>query len=285
LGRSSLTKLDVSNNQITVTGITALADALSSLNSKCSLRSLVLASNSIGDVGADILAKAGSSDFVQLMVLDVSRNGIAGQGASSLLGACGSSSCCGELTDLVLLGNELGDVGVGLLCLALSKGCSKLLSLDLTGTNITTGCLDALLAAVEKSNIKSLALGGNKVGVAWKELQAFTKKTGVDVVFDQEPVDKDQATDAEPSPEDLVPTNQMPPQWTQHGTAEVLTCPVDVSHLNLGDAVIIRRLANATKYNDMRGIVSSGLLNGRISVWVEGEQKSIAVKPENIDKA
>ena len=47
---------------------------------------------------------------------------------------------------------------------------------------------------------------------------------------------------------------------------------------------MIDGLASATKYNGKRGIISSGLLNGRYAVWVESERKSIAIRPQNLLK-
>ena len=46
--------------------------------------------------------------------------------------------------------------------------------------------------------------------------------------------------------------------------------------------MLIDGLASATKYNGKRGIVSSGLLNGRYAVWVESERKSIAIRPQHL---
>ena len=47
-----------------------------------------------------------------------------------------------------------------------------------------------------------------------------------------------------------------------------------------GATVVVDGLANATKYNGKRGIITSGLLNGRYAVWVESERKNIAIRPQ-----
>lgn len=283
---SSLKKLDLSSNDITTQGAVALARTITSSASLSSLETLILSSNKIGDGGADAFAEviSGGSKEIQLIVLDVARNDISGAGAASLVGASNSESDKG-LNELILLGNDLGNEGAALISNVLIS--STLASLDLTGTNMSVDCLEYLLPAVEMSNIKTLALGGNKVGASWKELQSFSKRTCIDVVFDLEQPSKEGEAESDEAQAE-VPGDESPkeaPKWVEHVKPETVACsPVDVSHLHLGDNVIIRRLSTAVKFNELRGIVGSGLINGRISVWLEKEQKSIAVRPENLDK-
>ena len=122
---SCLHTLDCSQNRVGDVGAAAIADAIL-LN--CGLVELLLASNDVGNMGAQGLARALASAEVKLALLDLSENRISEVGAKVLAAAlCGNTS----LTRLDFSDNCLFDWG--------AREMSKLL---LANTAITTLSLD-----------------------------------------------------------------------------------------------------------------------------------------------
>lgn len=301
LQSATLTELDVSKNGLGAPSAAALAHGLNA-----SLKVLRCGGNpSVGDQGAT--AFAGATVRAPLQLLDWSRNGATGVGAAALVLGRGARN-------LVLLGNTLGDSGAQVLAAALRDAVSPppgLEELDLTGAGFTAACLAGLLPPLERLGLASLGLGGNKFGAEGRvELDAFEARTGVGVAYDTEAAE-DAAGEGSEGSEETGATDALAgavasmaaassshepgalPQWIGKPppTAAELAAAVAAaaasaaaSHLSLGDEVTITGLAAAAQYNGLRGIVSSGLVNGRYSVWVDREKKAIAVKPENIQE-
>jgi len=190
--------------------------------------------------------------------------------------------------------------------------------LDLTGSGLTFVALPALLDAVAawppQKRLTVLVLGGNKC-VGGSEgravLDNFKVDQGVDVQYDTEAEDEKEG-EKEKNEEEAKQSDgggggsslaaqktAMPPpapdappaKWIGQGpptpaeaAAAALAPPASLA-FKLGDSVTVQGLTTAARYNGKSGIVSSGLLNGRVAVWVEAEKKSISVKPENIEAA
>ncbi|KAL0205983.1 hypothetical protein P9112_001290 [Eukaryota sp. TZLM1-RC] len=140
---SSLTTLDLHNNQITDEGAGALARAL---ESNCTLTTLHLENNKIADEGASALARALESNCT-LTTLHLEDNKIADEGASALARALESNS---TLTTLYLEYNDITDEGASALARALESN-SSLTTLDLKYNNITAEGASALARALESN--------------------------------------------------------------------------------------------------------------------------------------
>jgi len=301
LGKApALVELHLGGNRLGPSAAAAIGSALSTATP---LRVLKLSSNDFGDEGAVAIAVVAA-----VAVLDVSRNGITAAGAAVLLATAAS-----PLEELVLLGNSLGICVEGVdtvdprLAESLSGSSIKLQVLDLTGCGLTEhglgSLLDACVARSERSGgaLRSLMVGGNKLGAAGRAaLDAIRDASGIDVACDVETEEGDPdggrggATVASASSPADMATGQLaeaqaeaePPQWIglpppppEPAAAEEDACPFPV-----GSPVAIFGLASAaaSKYNGQRGIVSSGIVNGRLTVWVDEYQKAINVKPANL---
>jgi Ran GTPase-activating protein (RanGAP) involved in mRNA processing and transport len=292
----ALTELDVSKNGLGASSAVALAQGLNA-----SLKVLRCGGNpSVGDRGATSFA--GALVRAPLQLLDWSRNGATGAGAAALvLGRCARG--------LVLLGNTLGDSGALEMAAALRNAPVSppvLEELDLTGAGFTGACLAVLLPPLEHMGLTSLVLGGNKFGAEGRVcLDSFGERTGVSVAYDTEAAEEaegegeggeetgaagalaggvESMAAASPSPEsDASPQwiGKLPPTAAKSAVSAA-SAAAAASRLSLRDEVTITGLAAAARYNGLRGVVSSGLVNGRYSVWVDSEKKNIAVKPENI---
>lgn len=288
LQSTNLTDLDLSKNDASALSMAALAQGLNA-----SLRVLRCSENpDVGDQGSIIFAE--SIARAPLLQLNWSRNGATGVGAAALV----QSQCT---QGLVLLGNTIGDDGASVLAASLkdtpSPGPSVLKELDLTGAGFSVGCLEVLLPALKSLDLSSVVLGGNKIGAEGRELlDAFEKETGVSVAYDVE-ADPD-AADGESKTDTLAgaveataasspsPELASSPQWIGKPPPtpeESMASASAVTALfSVGNEVEITGLATMTKYNGLKGIISSELVNGRYSVWIVSESKAIAVKPENI---
>lgn len=185
--------------------------------------------------------------------------------------------------------------------------------------------LEAVAAWPPHLRLTSLVLGGNKcVGGTEGQaaLDAFKSRTGVDVAVDTEADSgKKEEGDATgggtgiyassngsgggqkegapplpppsagvtgaPAPASAVKqtwVGQAPPT-KEEVAAAAAAHPPNSFQFKLGDSVTVVGLSSAVRFNGQAGIVSSGLLNGRVAVWIEAEKKSISIKPENIEAA
>ena len=154
---STVTKLNLSENEIGDSGAAALAKAVE-VNS--TLAELYLLSNKIGDSGAAALAKAVEINST-LAVLSLSSNGIGESGAAALAKAVEINS---TLTLLYLHRNVIGDSGAAVLAKAVEIN-STLTKLYLSGNGIGDSGAAALAKAVEiNSTLTKLDLSGNGIG-------------------------------------------------------------------------------------------------------------------------
>ena len=156
--------------------------------------------------------------------------------------------------------------------------------------------------------LQTLVLGGNKFGAeGCTELRAFGDRHEgqIDVSFDTETEENsagggDDGDAKLPDPPKRSPNpaeeaaaaggegpNQNVQQGGWIGKAPPSPTPAasagqEKRPFALGATVMVTGLAKAKQYNDQQGIVTSGLLNGRITVWMESARKAIAIKPENL---
>ncbi|KAL9965573.1 hypothetical protein ACROYT_G029388 [Oculina patagonica] len=156
-GNSSLTVLNLYNNNIGAQGATGLAAAL---QKNASLTELDLSLNKIGDHGATGLAEA-LQENKSLTKLHLYLNGIGGQGATRIAGALQENT---SLAELYLSLNNIGDYGATGLARALRENTSLAvlnLSYNTIGDEGATGLAGALR---ENTSLTELNLSYNKIG-------------------------------------------------------------------------------------------------------------------------
>ena len=130
----TLTSLNVSENWLGDVGIMHLCNALTSVN--CTLTSLNVSWNQFGDEGIIHLCNALTSVNCKLTSLNVSWNQFGDNGLKHLCDTLTSSNCA--LTSLDICGNKFGDEGIKHLCKALTDTKCKLRSLNLQANwNVT----------------------------------------------------------------------------------------------------------------------------------------------------
>jgi Ran GTPase-activating protein (RanGAP) involved in mRNA processing and transport len=145
----SLSALDVSDNDLGVTGARAIAGSAH----LSALRDLDLGGNDIGDQGA--IAVANAKVFAKLETLNVSGNSIAGPGAEALVQ--GSAK---KLSSLDLSMNSIGAPGAA----AIGKAHLSLTALYLLGCEIGPGGVKEFTQSKHLSALRVLALSGNNLG-------------------------------------------------------------------------------------------------------------------------
>ena len=155
-----------------------------------------------------------------------------------------------------------------------------------------------------------LNLGGNKFGAeGCTELRAFRDRHEgqIDVSFDTE-TEENSADGSDGDAKLPDPPKRLPnpaeeaaaaaavggegssPNVQQGGwigkappsPASAIPAGQEKKPFALGSTVVVTGLTKAKQYNDQQGIVTSGVLNGRITVWMEKARKAIAIKPENL---
>ncbi|KAL0208034.1 hypothetical protein P9112_010621 [Eukaryota sp. TZLM1-RC] len=153
---STLTQLNLSDNNIADEGASSLARAL---ESNYTLTQMNLSDNNIADEGASSLARALESNYT-LTQLNLSDNNIADEGASSLARALESNY---TLTQLNLSDNNIADEGASSLARALESN-STLTQLNLSDNNIGYEGASALAHAVERNfTLTELVLWFNNI--------------------------------------------------------------------------------------------------------------------------
>ena len=136
---SNLKKLHLQENVISGVGFNALVPLLA----HSSLTELNLSKCEIGDEALDALTKVVSESTMNnnLLILDLSNNGITATGATHLAEGLQKSAPLSNLVELNLAGNQLGENGVKVLASALEAhnqmdgSTATLKKLDLTNTN------------------------------------------------------------------------------------------------------------------------------------------------------
>jgi Ran GTPase-activating protein (RanGAP) involved in mRNA processing and transport len=181
---TTLQRLDLSGNPgICVNGVSLLSSSLRRAKSR--LAWLSLASCALGDEGA---AALGESFPGCLVHLDITRCGVSGKGAASLLEDMGrDDQTTGLLGELRLFGNTLGDECVSSLCEAALR-LLHLRVLDLGGCGMTDEGVAYLVDRLSLHPcLEILELGGNEIGVkAEKIIQCLLgKQSKLDIAYRQ----------------------------------------------------------------------------------------------------
>uniref|UniRef100_A0A672FT08 NACHT domain-containing protein n=1 Tax=Salarias fasciatus TaxID=181472 RepID=A0A672FT08_SALFA len=178
---SSLTHLDLSNNQLQDSGVKLLSSGLESPH--CKLEALSLSGCLVSEEGCASLVSAVSSKSSHLRELDLSYNHPGDSGVEKLLSSCGlSERSCGalssvlssqssSLTHLDLSNNQLQDSGVKLLSSGLESPHCKLEALSLSGCLVSEeGCASLVSAVSSKSShLRELDLSYNHPGASGVE--------------------------------------------------------------------------------------------------------------------
>ncbi len=156
--------LNVTNNEISSTGISKLCEVLDSEHF-VELTSLDLRYNPICDEGAIVLFNTLIEGPRKLTVLILSGCSLTGRCVPTLVTTLQDEHC--KLVELSLLNNNIGDEGVRLLCDdALTKKHCKLTDLHLQDCSLTRQSISRLCKALQDQRCKLnvLCLGGNDIG-------------------------------------------------------------------------------------------------------------------------
>jgi len=169
-GKPSLLSLDMSNNNISATGMSAVSEALQPLGVLSKLVDLNLSGNPIGGDGVTMLAKALEARLklegsTVLKTLDLSNTQCGIQAAIDIVSF-------GNLESLHLFKNTLGSDGfIALAAATLQGGHSSIQYLDLGGNGADQESVVTLLGALlqsagddKKNQLKVLVVGGNETG-------------------------------------------------------------------------------------------------------------------------
>ncbi|XP_050958669.1 NACHT, LRR and PYD domains-containing protein 3-like [Labeo rohita] len=158
---------------ITDEGCAALASALRSNPSH--LRHLNLTRNKIGDLGVKLLCAVLEDPHCKLEKLWLSYCGITDEGCADLASALRSNPL--HLRHLDLIGNEIGDLGVKLLCAVLKDPHCKLEILQLSKCGVTDESCAALASALRSNtlHLRQLSLSGNNLGQSGVKLLSDLK--------------------------------------------------------------------------------------------------------------
>jgi len=173
---NTLTSLDLSDNKIDDSGIVALSEALSS---KVHLAHLNLSGNNYGKGGAEALLKAfGSGEHAALTQLQLARNQLGDEGASTVSQLISTNH---TVNNVNLSGNKISDNGSIALANSLASNESEVTSIDLSNNNIgekgalaLSNAFDSNKSLIElnlsNNNFKS---GGNGLTPLFKEGVSF----------------------------------------------------------------------------------------------------------------
>jgi hemoglobin-like flavoprotein/Ran GTPase-activating protein (RanGAP) involved in mRNA processing and transport len=167
-GVRGLAALDLSHNRLTSAGLAALS-ASSSLSR---LTELNVTDNGIGVEGAEALARASW----RLTRLDLGFNDIGATGAALLA----ASPILRHVEVLGLAGNALGSDGAG--AIAMSREMTSLSSLDLSGNAIGASGAAALALSPALAGLRHLGLGRNRLGPAGMELLSSIRLPALEIL-------------------------------------------------------------------------------------------------------
>ena len=153
----SIKRLNVSSNMIS-SGLRRISASLE--NDSCFITELVLQSCQLNNESVHCIRGLLSKKLTSLILL---KNQISDIGVTSLCEALKRPSC--KLTTLHLGSNQITDVGAVCLCVALKQLNCKVTTLHLGGNQITDAGVVSLCEAVNQPSCKvtSLSLGGNEI--------------------------------------------------------------------------------------------------------------------------
>ena len=160
---SRLKKVDLVGNKITPCGMSKLCEVVDSV--VCGqLAELDLSDNVIGNEGVGILCEALIEKQFKLKTVNLCHCSLTSECISWLVKVLSDDHC--QITDLSLRGNELRDDGIRKLCCAVQNEQCNLAELNLSDCSLTHECTTALLEALGSGccALKKLFLDGNKIG-------------------------------------------------------------------------------------------------------------------------
>jgi Ran GTPase-activating protein (RanGAP) involved in mRNA processing and transport len=160
---SAVVLLDMPRNDVSDTGMVALASSLGSEGRDRHLQQLLLPGNKVTRSGAISLGKALQTN-AQLSVIDLSHNLIDGTGAGAIFAGAAQNAKT-ALAKVHLDGNNMGDQGLSAIAQAFSSSAqlrATLTDLTLSNTGMTPLGASQLAAVLSKTNIHTLDLSHNK---------------------------------------------------------------------------------------------------------------------------
>ncbi|XP_074016474.1 NACHT, LRR and PYD domains-containing protein 12-like [Numenius arquata] len=141
---------------------TVCGDLAAVLGASQSLRELDLGGNELGDLGLQLLCEGLKHPSCQLQTLRLWHCQLTSTVCGDLAAVLGASQ---SLRELDLGGNELGDLGLQLLCEGLKHPSCQLQTLRLWHCQLTsTVCGDLAAVLGASQSLRELDLGGNELG-------------------------------------------------------------------------------------------------------------------------
>ncbi|XP_006124919.2 ribonuclease inhibitor isoform X1 [Pelodiscus sinensis] len=160
-----LQSLHVENCHITTA---SCGDLSAVLASKPCLTDLSVGENKIGDAGLALLCQGLLNPTCQIEKLWLWECGLTPASCKDLAQVLRTKE---SLTEVSLIGNDLGDAGMEQLCQGLKDPKAKLQALWIRECGFTTACCKSLSSALgTNQTLRELHMGGNKVGDAGVEI-------------------------------------------------------------------------------------------------------------------
>ncbi|XP_051802710.1 LOW QUALITY PROTEIN: NACHT, LRR and PYD domains-containing protein 12-like, partial [Acanthochromis polyacanthus] len=151
---SSVTELDLTNNNLKDSGVKHLCDGLESPH--CKLEALRLSDCNLSERSCGALSSVLSSQSSSVTELDLTNNNLQDSGVESLSAGLESPHC--KLEALRLSGCNLSERSCGALSSVLSSQSSSVTELDLTNNNLQDSGVESLSAGLKSPHCKLEAL-------------------------------------------------------------------------------------------------------------------------------